>query len=183
MTNQGFALIILEFMKNIYIVGFMATGKSAVGKILARELKREFVEMDQAIEQQEGRKIKDIFKESGEPYFRGLESKLLHDLAEKSDLVVSCGGGLICSEDNIKILKKSGIVINLRSSPEKIYNRTRQLADRPLLNVPDPLAKIKELFEKRRPYYDQAHYQIISENETPQQVAEAILGVLKKHHG
>jgi len=81
-------------MQNIYLVGFMGTGKTAVGEILAKRLAREFIEMDAAIEEKEGSKIVDIFAKQGEAYFRSLEKALLGELSKREDLVISCGGGL-----------------------------------------------------------------------------------------
>ncbi|MCM8786703.1 MAG: shikimate kinase [Candidatus Omnitrophica bacterium] len=169
-------------MKNIYLVGFMGTGKTTVGKFLAERIKKKFVEMDEEIEKKEGKKIVDIFKEKGEPYFRKLEKELLKELAKQSDLVVSCGGGLICDEENLEILKKSGLVINLLASPETIYERTRHSLDRPLLNVSKPLDRIKELLKKRRPFYRQAHYSIKTDTITADEVVEKIIKILKKYY-
>jgi len=166
-------------MKNIYLVGFMGTGKTYVGRILASRLKRTFIEMDETIEARQVKKIADIFAEFGEKHFRDLEHELLIELAEKQDLVVSCGGGLICHENNLKLLKSSGVMINLESSPEKIYERIKGNTQRPLLNVPNPLEKIRELFAERKVYYDQADLSVRSENETPEQVADNILEIIK----
>jgi len=165
-------------MRNIYLVGFMGTGKTAIGKILAKSLGKDFVEMDEVIEQKEGRPIVDIFKDPGESHFRKLEKKLLVELSQKTDLVVSCGGGLICDDQNLKILKESGTVFNLKSSPQKIYERTKKYAHRPLLNVTDPVKQIEELLKKREPYYSQAHYTIESEEQSPQEVAQDIIKIL-----
>ncbi|MCM8831032.1 MAG: shikimate kinase [Candidatus Omnitrophica bacterium] len=167
-------------MKNIYLVGFMGTGKTTIGKLLAEKIKKKFVEMDSEIEKKEGKKIVDIFKENGEAYFRRLEKELLKDLSRQTDLVVSCGGGLICDDENLEILKKTGLVINLLASPKTIYERTRFSLDRPLLNVSNPLDKIKELLRKRMPFYRQAHYSIKTDNITAKEVVEKIVKILKK---
>ena len=143
-------------MRNIYLVGFMGTGKTFVGRILAEKLKRPFVEMDAEIERLAGKPIGDIFREDGEDAFRAMETRLLEDLARQSGLVVSCGGGTVCNDYNLRVMKASGASFNLRSSPEKIYERTRNDTARPLLQVADPLAKIAELLAKREPYYTQA---------------------------
>ncbi len=165
-------------MKNIYLVGFMGTGKTAVGKILAQRLDKEFVEMDEVIEERQGRPIVEIFKDPGEPYFRKLETQLLSELSKRADLVISCGGGLICNEDNLKTLKETGTVFNLKSSAQMIYERTKKYAHRPLLNVEDPVKQIEELIQKREPYYCQAHYTIESEEQSPQEVTSAIIKIV-----
>jgi shikimate kinase len=168
-------------MKNIYLVGFMGTGKTTVGKILAKKLNKEFIEMDEVIEEREGKKIVDIFAQEGEFYFRYLEKQLLKELAEKNDLIISCGGGLICDEENLKILKETGIVFNLVASPLTIYERTKKHTHRPLLNVSSPLKRIEELLEKRRPYYEKAHFSVDTEKFSAEEVAEEIIKIINSH--
>lgn len=157
----------------------MGTGKTAVGKILAKSLDKQFIEMDDLIEQRAGKKITEIFTQDGEEHFRKLENQLLKELSSRQDLVVSCGGGLICNDENLAILKGSGTVFSLESSPEMIYERTKKYEHRPLLNVDDPLGKIHDLLQKRKPFYEQAHYSIRSESESPQEVADKIIDILK----
>jgi len=165
--------------RNIYLVGFMGTGKTTVGKILAKKLKKEFVEMDEEIEKKEGRKIVDIFRLFGESYFRKVEKKVLKEIASCSNLVVSCGGGVVVDEENLKILKKTGIIICLKAIPSVIYERTKKTKERPLLNVPDPLKKIKELLARRAPFYAKADYFVDTSTLTPEEVSEEIIKILK----
>jgi len=165
-------------MKNIYLVGFMGTGKTVVGENLAKRLAREFVEMDAVIAEREGKKIVDIFDKKGEAYFRKLEKKLLKELCIKDNLIISCGGGLICDKENLKRLKETGIVFALTASPLVIYERTKKHLHRPILNVNDPQAKIKELLDKRTPYYKQAQYSINTENVLPEEIAAKIVTIL-----
>ncbi|UCC95237.1 MAG: shikimate kinase [Candidatus Omnitrophota bacterium] len=167
-------------MRNIYIVGFMGTGKTAVGKVLSQRLKRQFIEMDDVIEQRQAKKIVDIFAQDGELYFRKLEKELLRELSAQTDLIVSCGGGLICNDENLELLKKTGVVINLKANPSTIYERTKKHASRPLLNVEDPLKSIEALLAKRQHYYHQAHYSIETDDLLPDQIADKIIGILKK---
>lgn len=166
-------------MKNVYIVGFMGTGKTAVGKILADKLSKEFVEMDQLIERQENKKIKDIFAENGQDHFRKLENKLLKKISSQSDLVVSCGGGVVCNQDNLDILQNTGYVFSLSASPNSIFERIKGSNHRPLLNVADPLERIKELLEARKPFYKKAGIKIDTDNLSVQDVAEYILKLLE----
>lgn len=167
-------------MKNIYLVGFMGTGKTTVGKLLAEKLHKEFAELDELIEQKEQRKIADIFSRSGEKYFRQLESDLLKKISVQSNLVVSCGGGLICDNNNAQILRNTGIVFNLEASSTTIYKRTKDFAHRPLLNVKDPFMHIESLLQQRKPYYAQAHYTIDTEKKTPEEIVDAIITILKE---
>ncbi len=165
-------------MKNIYLVGFMGTGKTTVGRLLAQQLKKKFVEMDEEIERQEKKSIVEIFSKKGEPYFRKLEKRLLKGLAKESNLVISCGGGLICDEENLKILKKTGLVFHLYASAEAIYHRVKDQTHRPLLNVKEPLKVIKKLLAKRWPYYMQAHYSINTEKRRPQEIVQDIVDIV-----
>jgi len=165
-------------MKNIYLVGFMGTGKTAVGKVLSEELNKEFVEMDEVIEGRAGKKIVDIFASFGEPYFRDLEKKLLKEISLRSGLIVSCGGGLICGDENANILKSTGIVINLMASAKTIYSRIKHNSQRPLLNVDDPVKKIEELIKKRGSYYAKAHYTVDTDNMTPYEIADKIIEII-----
>jgi shikimate kinase len=145
-------------MSNIYLVGFMGTGKTETAKLLAKRLKRAFIDMDGLIEAKEKRPIPEIFKAKGEPYFRKIEKEVVADLAKKDGLVVACGGGVFVDPDNIRVLRSSGTVVCLTSSPEVILERTSRFTHRPLLNVDNPLEKIKELLAKRMPSYSQAHF-------------------------
>jgi shikimate kinase len=166
-------------MKNIYLVGFMGTGKTVVGKILAKRLNKEFIEMDEVIQQREGKEIVDIFSQKGEDYFRKLEKNLLTELSKREDLVISCGGGLVCHEENLNVLKETGVVFSLMASASVIYERTKKYIHRPLLNVDNPLKEIEELLVKRARCYNQAHYTIKSEEQTPEEVANAIINLIE----
>ncbi len=159
----------------------MGTGKTAVGKILAKRLGKEFVEMDAAIEKKQGTEIVDIFANKGEAYFRSLEKTLLGELSEREDLVVSCGGGLICDQENLKLLKETGAVFALTASVSTIYQRTKEHAHRPILNVEDPQEKIKQLLKERAPCYAQAQCSIDTDSLSPEEVSDKIIAIL--NHG
>jgi len=143
-------------MKNIYLVGFMGTGKTSIGKELARKRKLCFVDLDELIELREKRIIADIFAREGEPYFRRLETRILKEVAREKGLIVACGGGIVINPLNIKIMKGSGTVICLAASPEIILKRTLGHMHRPLLNVKDPKKQIGHLLKLRAPYYARA---------------------------
>ncbi|MFH1518952.1 MAG: shikimate kinase [Candidatus Omnitrophota bacterium] len=165
-------------MKNIYLVGFMGSGKTVVGQNLATTLGREFVEMDALIEKEQGSKIADIFAKEGETYFRKLEKTLLGELSKREGLVISCGGGLICDQGNLKQLKETGVVFALTASVSTIYQRTKEHTHRPILNVDNPQEKIKQLLEKRASYYAQADYSIGTDNLSPEEIANKIIAIL-----
>ena len=140
-------------MNNIYLVGFMATGKTAVGKELARKKKWHFLDLDELIELKEKRTIADIFAKEGEPYFRRLEKRVLKEVAKEKKFVVACGGGIVIDKENIKTMKENGIIICLSASPEVILQRTQGTSHRPLLNVKDQKKRIELLLKLRAPYY------------------------------
>ena len=162
-------------MRNIVLVGFMGTGKSAAGKLLAKKLNMDFVESDEMIEIREKMPIKDIFEKKGELYFRLAEKEVVKEASLRKNIVISAGGGAIVDEDNLKNLKNSGIIICLKASPETILKRTKDLKTRPLLNVPDPKKKIGELLKKREPYYNKADFSVDTDKLSIEQVAERIL--------
>jgi len=163
-------------MKNIVLVGFMGTGKSVVGKRLAKELKMRFISTDDIIEDMEKRPIAEIFAKSGEPYFRKVEKEVISQAADSENVVIAAGGGAVLDEENIAILKKKGIVVCLNAAPEAVYERTKKHKHRPLLNVDDPVSKIKELMDKRAPYYAKADYQI---NTSGMSVPEVVKEIIK----
>jgi len=166
-------------MRNIVVVGFMGTGKSAVGKQLAARLNREFLELDDIIEKKEGISIKEIFEKKGEPYFRDLEKEAVKEALQKEGLVISAGGGAIIDEENFANLKKNSIIICLEASPDIILKRTKGNTCRPLLNVSDPKKKIEELLQKRAPHYKKADLIINTDPLTIEQVVEKLSLLLK----
>lgn len=143
-------------MKNIYLVGFMGTGKTSVGKELAKLHKRCFVDLDELIELREKRFIADIFAKEGEPYFRKVETRILKEVAKEDGLIVACGGGIVINPENIRVMKATGTIICLSAKPEVILRRTAQESHRPLLRVKDPKKQIDLLLKLRSVYYAKA---------------------------
>jgi len=168
-------------MKNIYLIGLMGTGKTAVGQLLAQKLGLDFVDLDDVIEQKEGTSISLIFQQKGEPYFRKVEKEAVREISQKSDLVVGCGGGAVINQENLDHLKKTGTVICLEARPEVILNRTKEARHRPLLNVEDPEKKIEELLSQRAPFYAQAHFTIDTSRLSVEEVAQRIIDLLEKN--
>lgn len=163
--------------RNIALVGFMGVGKSTVGQILASNLGFEFVDTDRVIESATGRRIADIFAQDGEPAFRALESSLATQLEARSGLVISTGGGFVVNPSNLESLRRHALVVCLWASPGVIHERVRHQSHRPLLQTPDPQAKIAELLEKRRPAYQESDILVgvdfRSASETARQVANS----------
>jgi shikimate kinase len=147
-------------LKNVVIVGFMGTGKTAVAKAVADEFGKEYVSVDELIVARENREINDIFRDEGEPYFRKVEKEVVKEVSGKTDLVVDTGGGVVLDEENMDALKKSGVVICLWAEPHTIRQRTLAHGHRPLLNVEDPEKQIKELLDYRRPFYEKADFHV-----------------------
>jgi shikimate kinase len=138
---------------NIYLVGLMGAGKTTIGRHLAKSLGRRFVDSDHEIEARTGVRIPTIFEIEGEAGFRAREAQVLAELTQEAGLVVATGGGCILSPANRKCLASTGTVIYLFAPPEVLFARTRHDRNRPLLRVPDPLAKLKDLFVQRDPLY------------------------------
>lgn len=156
----------------------MGTGKSVVGKLLAKKLNIDFVELDKMIEIREKMPIKDIFEKKGEPYFRQVEKEVVKEVSLRKNIVISAGGGSIVDEENFRNLKNSGTIICLKASPETIIKRTKGLKTRPLLNVPDPKKRIEELLGQRESYYNRADFSINTDSLNIEQATEEIIKIL-----
>ena len=167
-------------MKNIVLVGFMGTGKTAVAKRLAHELKMKYIATDDIIEKREKKPVNDIFANDGEPYFRKVEKEVVENVSSMSGVVVATGGGVVLDNENMENLRKNGVVISLNATPEEILERTKSYAHRPLLNVPDPLGKIKELLKERAPYYEKADYQVDTSGKALKGIVEEVKGIISK---
>jgi shikimate kinase len=165
---------------NIILIGFMGVGKSAVGRLLAKELKMSFLDTDELIEKTEGRTITEIFKTEGEEYFRNLETEVLETLQDYDNFVLSTGGGMVLREENVSLLKAMGPLILLWAPPEVVWERVKNETHRPLLNVPDPQAEIKKILEFRTPIYEKvADFKVDTSNKSEERVAQEILTWLK----
>ncbi|MCJ8342506.1 MAG: shikimate kinase [Cetobacterium sp.] len=138
---------------NIALIGFMGSGKTTVGKILARYLDMKFIDIDRAICAREKKTIPEIFEEKGEDYFRRLERLIIEEESSENNIVIATGGGVIIDNENIKNLKKTSYVVYLDCDVETIYQRVKRNKNRPLLNVENMYEKIEELYNKRRTLY------------------------------
>jgi len=148
---------LLEMM--ISLIGMPGCGKSTVGRQLARRLQLPFEDADVRIEQRIGCSIRSFFDHEGEARFREIESETLDELTRGPGGVLSTGGGAVLRPENRQILRDRTQVIYLRSTPEELYRRLRHDRNRPLLQVADPLRKLKELFGERDPLYrETAHF-------------------------
>ena len=141
---------------NLALVGFMGTGKSSVGRLAAEQLRFAFIDTDEWIENEVGLSIPQIFAQQGEPAFRQYERDALKGLSTQRDTIIATGGGLVADPSNMASLKSHALVICLWASPETILERVSTQSHRPLLQTPDPPARIRELLEQRAPAYRQA---------------------------
>ena len=145
-------------MKNsVALIGFMGTGKTAVGKALAKKLGKRFIELDPLIEQKAGKAIPEIFQNDCEITFRELEIAVTKEAASEKDAVIACGGGVVLNKINIDRLKEKAVIVYLTASPKAILKRTlHDDEERPLLKVANPSQTIRELLRFRQPFYKRA---------------------------
>lgn len=160
----------------------MGTGKTTIGHMLSNALGCSFIDLDCYIESRYLKKINEIFSEQGEQKFREIEHRLLKEVSEMNDVVVSTGGGAACFFDNVQIMNQSGISIYLKSTPQKLASRLLNLKNtRPLLkNITkeDLPSFINKMLLEREPYYQNATYIILNDDDNPQQVTEEILKLI-----
>ena len=160
---------------NLALIGFMGTGKTSVGRLVAEQLHFDYLDTDEMIQAGTGRTITDIFKTEGEPAFRALEEKTVAELAGHTKTVIATGGGLPTNPKNLDGLKTHALVVCLWASPEKIWERVRNQSHRPLLHDPNPQAKIRELLAAREPFYRQADVLLNTELRSVREVAQQIV--------
>lgn len=164
---------------NIYMLGFMATGKSKVGRIIAKRLGWSFLDTDTEIETIAGCTIAEIFAQHGEAHFRKLENQVINKICNLKAYVVSLGGGAVVDKENWEKISQTGVTIRLQASPQVVYARTADEVDRPLLavmNEKKKLEHIKAMMQVREPYYALADFHFTSTDEvSPESVADAII--------
>lgn len=169
----------MKLDKHIFLIGFMGVGKTSTSRQLSKKLQVEEVDTDAMIVEQEGRSITKIFEESGEPYFRKVETGTLDMLSGKAPCIVSCGGGMAMREENVAKMKESGTVIFLTATPETIYEHVKDSTNRPLLNGNMNVPYIKQLMDARAPKYSAAADIFIeTDGCTPAEVADKIIEAL-----
>lgn len=164
--------------KNIILIGFMATGKTTIGKLLAKALDYDFLDTDCIIESIEEKTIEEIFNLNGETYFRKKESEILDKLQNSKHKVISTGGGIVISKYNRNKLKNIGKVIYLESDPQWIVtNLERSKAVRPLINnEKEPIKKIIELLNERKSYYeDSSEFKVRVDEKTLYEIVNSII--------
>ncbi len=166
--------------KNICLTGFMGSGKSTVGKLLAEKLGFTFIDMDRVIELAEGKRIKDIFRLKGEKYFRDLETKVTGKIYKNKNCVFACGGGIVKRKKNMDIIKSSGINVYLNISTRDAIDRLKNVNDRPLIDVEKRDETVEKMIRKREVLYRKYADIIINNSQkNPGQAVSEIMNRLK----
>lgn len=162
--------------KPIVLIGFMATGKSTVGRLVAARTGRSFLDLDTAIEEEAGQSVAEIFKREGEPGFRKHESAALAKALAIHNVVIATGGGAACREDNLQAMLHAGFVVALHADPTEVIRRVGQGSGRPLLDgAADPHNAAMKLLAEREPFYARAHARVDTVGRPPEQVATDVI--------
>ena len=167
---------------NIYLIGFMGSGKSHAGKRIATLLHWKFIDTDRLIEKKEGMTVTEIFASRGEEYFRSMEAEILREVAAKNRTVIACGGGTPCYNENLALMKSTGVTVWLKISPESLASRLMlSRTDRPLLHDAGPSelrSRIAQMLDARSHWYEQAdliiNAEAVDEEEMAALIAETI---------
>lgn len=162
-------------ISNLALIGFMGTGKSCVGHLVASLLHFQFLDTDELIEHRAGKSIAEIFAQAGEGAFRTLEEQIVAELSQSRRTVIATGGGLAANEANLASLKQHALVVCLWASPEVIWGRVRTQTHRPLLQDADPKGKIRQLLAEREVFYKQADVLVNSEMRSVKEVAQHVI--------
>ncbi len=171
----------MQGARNVFLVGMMGAGKTTAGRMLARRLKRTFLDSDQEIERRCGVKVPVIFEIEGEAGFRQREAAVIAELTAREDVVLATGGGAVLAEANRRHLAARGTVIYLHAPPPALYERVRQDRNRPLLATGDPLARLHELYAVRDPLYREiADIVVDTGRQSAQTLARRLLAQLKE---
>ncbi|TLM98589.1 shikimate kinase [bacterium] len=170
-------------MPNLVLTGFMGTGKTTVGKRVARELGMKFVDTDKEIEKITGLTVSEIFSGYGEVRFRSEELAAVRRLAQGDNQVIATGGGVVLNRENMTLLRANGVVVCLMATPEVIYERVRRKRNRPLLATADPEATINKLLQERDSYYRAADGVVDTSGKSPEKVRDEIIAIFKSRLG
>lgn len=165
-------------MKNVILTGFMGTGKSTVGHILARRLGLRYADLDALIVDRAGLSINDIFARYGEPHFRALETEVIRGVVSHEGAVLSTGGGAVISPVNRELLHAAGVVINLYATVDEICERLRDDCERPLLKDGRPQERVSAMMAEREPFYADADLRIDTTGKTVEDVVAEIIEFL-----
>lgn len=172
-----------DVFPGVVLVGFMGSGKSSVGRELARRTGAEFVDADEWIERKAGRSIRVLFAEEGEPAFRERERAALREILAEKGRVVAAGGGAFLHEENRRLMKSYGPVVYLEASADTVLRRLAKDSKRPLLQGPDRESVVKDLLDRRVPEYRRADHTVPTDGRTVEEIAGRIIRLLKTREG
>ncbi len=165
---------------NLYLVGFMGTGKTTIGRAAANRLHYQLFDSDHEIERAENSTIAEIFAEKGEAYFRQREAEFIASGHPDSQAVVACGGGLVVQPGMLDRLRTKGVVVCLHASIETVLERTSTNRNRPLLHVDDPMTRLRELYALREPIYRRAGAVILTDHRPTSEIISHVLRVYRR---
>ncbi|MSU45651.1 MAG: shikimate kinase [Lacunisphaera sp.] len=164
---------------NLYLVGFMGTGKSTVGRLVARQLGFKFLDSDHEIERAQGRPVGKIFAEDGETKFRALEREFAEHGHPALQCVVACGGGLVVPPGMLELLRSRGVVMCLHAPIDTIIRRTMHTTHRPLLQVENPEQRLRELYAQREEIYRRTGTIVLTDSRPLREIAAHVLRVYR----
>jgi len=168
-------------MKNLVLVGFMGSGKTVVGKLVAERLGMHFMDMDDEVERREGRKISEVFAQDGESYFRRLERVLTQELASQTDWVIATGGGIVLDPRNLDDFRKTSVIIGFGIHVDTVLQRVGHQTHRPLLEGGDKHKRVQKLLAQREPLYRAAGEYIDTNDRTIDEVVNKVVAAYQKN--
>lgn len=168
---------------NLYLVGFMGTGKTTIGRAVAHKLGFHLLDSDHEIERLQGKTIPEIFAQQGEAAFRAMEREFIERGHPAERTIVSCGGGLVVQPGMLELLKAKGVVVCLHASIETILARTARHRHRPLLAVEDPEARVRALFAQREPIYRRSGTLILTDSRPLHDITSHVMRAWRRDAG
>ncbi|SRR5581483_2202101 len=170
--------------ENIALIGFMGSGKSSIGRMLARKLGWDFADTDHLIVQRDGREISEIFATNGEAFFREQEHAAIESLRDSGRHIIATGGGIVTQPENVTLLREMSFVVWLTATEEVIFERVSRNTNRPLLQTPNPRETIAALHALRLPLYESAaHFAIDTSTRSHAEIADEIIAAAQRHYG
>jgi shikimate kinase len=165
----------------VVLIGFMATGKTTVGRLVADQLGRRFLDLDLLVEEEAGTTVAELFRTAGEPAFRRAEAKALQRALGTRDTVLATGGGAACRDENLQAMLGQGLVVALSATPLEVLRRTGGPSGRPLLDgAEDPLEVATRLLGEREPFYARAHLRVDTVGRSPEEVAALVAAAVRQ---
>lgn len=166
----------MDNRKNIVLIGMMGAGKSTIGHLLDEKLEDfQYLDIDREIEKLAQKHIPEIFVQDGEAHFRKLEHDLIAKFSNYHNQVIATGGGVVENIENIKLLKKNSVIFYLKASADELFERVRKTSHRPMLNHENPKERLKELINRREPFYKMADFEVDTQDKDLIVIVEEIL--------